>query len=582
VTDAAGLSTWQLHTRLMRFRPWLYAFNVLIWSANGVFPLGLGLAIKWLFDDLSGQRTAGVDVWTALALMGAIAVTRMANALVGTYTFASIWQSIASLLVNNLMEWLVAAPGTRRLPDAPGEVVNRFRDDSLEVLRYLDQYVDLGGALVFVAIGLAIMVSISPLATAVAILPLLGVFLLNRAVGSRLRVYRRVSREAAGQVSHFVGELFGAVQAVKVASAEERAMRHFERLNETRRRAALKDRLFGELLRSVATNMASIGVGAVLVLGATSTATLTIGDLALFVSYLNRMTQWIGFISQVLVQHKRVRVSYDRLIEVLDDAPPDQLVKHAPIYVTRDPPPLAPLERRPEDRLERLEVRGLTYRHPATGRGVADVDLTLERGSLTVITGRIGAGKTTLLRALLGLVPAEAGQVRWNGRVVDDPASFFVPPRCAYTPQVPRLFSESLRDNVLQGQPDGALEEALRLAQMEHDLAAFGDGLDTVVGPRGVRLSGGQVQRTAAARMFVRRPELLVFDDLSSALDVETERQLWDRLFEQSDLTCLVVSHREAVLRRADQIVTLEDGRLESVERREGPRAERQGSGLRR
>jgi ABC-type multidrug transport system fused ATPase/permease subunit len=566
----------------MRFRPRLYAANVAIWSANGIFPLGLGLAIKALFDDLSGARTAGLDAWTALALMGAIAITRMFNALIGSYMFASIWQSIASLLVRNLMEWLVVAPGTRQLPDAPGEVVNRLRDDAIEILRYLDQYVDLGGAAVFIAVGLGIMLSISPLATAIALLPLVGVIVLNRAVGSRLRGYRRVSREAAGQVSHFVGELFGAVQAVKVASAEERTMRHFDRLNETRRRAALKDRLFGELLRSISANMASIGIGAVLLLGATSSATLTIGDLALFVSYLNRMTQWVGFISQVVVQHKRVRVSYDRLIEVLDGAPPDQLVKHAPIYVTRDPPPLAPPERRPEDRLERLEVRGLTYIHPTTGRGVAGVDLTLERGSLTVVTGRVGAGKTTLLRALLGLVASDAGQIRWNGRLVDDPASFFVPPRCAYTPQVPRLFSESLRDNVLQGQPDHALEEALRLAQMDHDLAAFDDGLDTLVGPRGVRLSGGQVQRAAAARMFVRRPELLVFDDLSSALDVETERQLWDRLFEQPDLTCLVVSHREAVLRRADQIVTLEDGRLESVERREGPRAEGQRSGLRR
>src|SRR5207248_8377289 len=130
-----------------------------------------------------------------------------------------------------------------------------------------------------------------------------------------------------------------------------------------------------------------------------------------------------------------------------------------------------------------------------------------------------------------------------------------------------------LRDNVLMGQPDGALHDALSLAQMEHDLAQFPEGLDTLVGPRGVRLSGGQVQRAAAARMFVRAPELLVFDDLSSALDVETEQRLWERLerlqivnsrlqIEQSDQsamynvqsTILAVSHRRAALRRADQI----------------------------
>ena len=102
---------------------------------------------------------------------------------------------------------------------------------------------------------------------------------------------------------------------------------------------------------------------------------------------------------------------------------------------------------------------------------------------------------------------------------------------------------------------------------MEHDLEAMEHGPETVVGPRGVRLSGGQTQRAAAARMFIRRPELLIFDDLSSRLDVETERILWERLFAERDgggeaPTCLVVSHRRAVLQRADQIIVLEGGRV--------------------
>jgi ATP-binding cassette subfamily B protein len=106
------------------------------------------------------------------------------------------------------------------------------------------------------------------------------------------------------------------------------------------------------------------------------------------------------------------------------------------------------------------------------------------------------------------------------------------------------------------------LMEAVRLAVLDRDLEEMEEGLETRVGARGVKLSGGQIQRTAAARMFVRQPELLVFDDLSSALDVETERQLWERLFSKRDATCLVVSHRRSVLQRADNVVVMKEGRV--------------------
>jgi ATP-binding cassette subfamily B protein len=245
------------------------------------------------------------------------------------------------------------------------------------------------------------------------------------------------------------------------------------------------------------------------------------------------------------------------------------------------------------DQLVELEVRGLTYLHPSSGRGVADASFKLPRGSFTVITGRIGSGKTTLLRTLLGLLAPQRGEVRWNGQPVADMGAFFTPPRSAYTPQVPRLFSMTLRENLLLGldadQP--TIRRALYGAVLERDMAGFRDGLETLVGPRGVRLSGGQIQRAAAARMFVRQSELLVFDDLSSALDVETEKLLWERLsgrmngeggplvetvpedtssqasaFDlQPSATVLAVSHRRAALRRADQVIVLKDGRIEAA-----------------
>ena len=214
-------------------------------------------------------------------------------------------------------------------------------------------------------------------------------------------------------------------------------------------------------------------------------------------------------------------------------------------------------------------MAGLSYHYPAGARGIQDIGFKIERGTFTVITGRIGSGKTTLVQALLGLLPPDSGAVVWNGTPVRDPAEFFVPPQAAFTPQVPRLFSDTLRDNLLLGltESDLDLPAALRLAVMEDDVAAMEAGLDTRVGARGVRLSGGQIQRAAAARMFVRPADLLVFDDLSSALDVDTERLLWERVFARPDSTVLAVSHRRAALRRADQIIVLQDGTIAAVGR---------------
>jgi ATP-binding cassette, subfamily B, bacterial len=168
---------------------------------------------------------------------------------------------------------------------------------------------------------------------------------------------------------------------------------------------------------------------------------------------------------------------------------------------------------------------------------------------------------------VLGLLTPDRGEVRWNEHLVGNPATFFAPPRAGYVPQTPRLFSDTLKANILLGLPENAgdLDDAIHGAVLDRDLATLEAGLETSVGSRGVKLSGGQVQRTAMARMLIRRPELIVIDDLSGALDVETERDLWQRLFANGDVTCLAVSHRRAALNRADQIVVLKDGRIEAA-----------------
>jgi len=330
-------------------------------------------------------------------------------------------------------------------------------------------------------------------------------------------------------------------------------------MGEARRRLSVRDSVLGQMLDSIHFHLGAVAVGFVLLLGAHGirNGSFTVGDFALFVLFLDELMFLPTEIGRLINDLQRIDVSMQRMSTLLPTESPSALVAFAPVYLKSALPPLP--DEPPRERLEHLEIRGLSCAH-----GIDDVSLRVERGSFTVVTGRIGAGKTTLVHAVLGLVPVTRGEIAWNGRVVDDPATFFIPPRSAFTPQVPRLFSETLRENLLLGRPDGArsLDAALRAAVLEDDVLVLDDGVDTLVGPRGVKLSGGQVQRAAAARMFIRDAELLVFDDLSSALDAETEGELWSRLFERGrDVTCLVVSHRPAALRRADRIVLLEHGR---------------------
>jgi ABC-type multidrug transport system fused ATPase/permease subunit len=628
--------------------------------AGYLLPLLPGLIVRAFFDALTGAAPAGLGVWELAALMLAAGVAQVAHAVGNSVAENGVNLLHATLVQRNLLEHILEVPaGGQRAagdpraggatPQSPGEAVSRFRDDAAVVTRFVAWMADPIGQVALVVVTVAVLASINPLLTLAVFLPLATVLLLIQLATERIQRYRRANQEAIGGVTDLLGEIFGAVNAVKVAGAEARVVDHLRARNEARRKAALAEVLFTQVLGSISWNAGHLATGLVLLLAgqAMRAGRFTVGDFALFVSYLGHLAQSTGLFSELARQYKQQGVSYQRLFALLQGAPPQRLVDHHPLYL-RGPLPDTPHTRKTAaDRLRRLDVRGLTYTYPAASaspgptvppspgdppgderlvplpqngpavptahaphragedtaeagednaapprvRGIQHVDLALERGTFTVVTGRIGSGKSTLLRVLLGLLPKGAGEIRWNGDLVPDSAAVLVPPRVAYVPQVPRLFCESLRDNILLGWPqDGEEDEgpktndesglgagghsssvlrlssslpaALRLAVLDQDVRALERGLDTPVGPRGVRLSGGQVQRAAAARALVRDPELLVVDDLSSALDVETERRLWAGLFSQRRMTCLVVSHRQAVLRRADHIVLLQDGRV--------------------
>jgi ATP-binding cassette subfamily B protein len=465
-------------------------------------------------------------------------------------------------------------------------VINTFRDDAQTVEDTISWSVDQISIFVFVVVTVVTMVSINAQIALFTLLPLVAIVVTARAASNRIERYREASRTATERVSGAMGEIFGAVQAIQVATAEPHVLEHFRKLNAERQRMMVRDSVFERVLDSVYENIGAVGTGLILLLTASvmRDESFSVGDFALFVYNLGMLTEFMRGFGNFLAHYQQAGVSLNRMVALLQGAPAATLVTHQPLDLDKETGDKETREKKIE-RLRLLAVKGLTYHYAqskARGEGdgvenavhgIEDVSFQVAQGSFTVITGRIGAGKTTLLRTLLGLLPKQAGEVCWNGEPVTAPAEFFTPPYSAYTPQAPQLMSAPLKDNLLLGLPvtDGELERALHQAVLENDLATMPDGLATVIGPKGVRLSGGQAQRTAAARMFVRQPALIVVDDLSSALDVNTEQILWDRLFTLTaqgnghQPACLVVSHRRPALRRADQIILLKDGRVADV-----------------
>lgn len=560
------MSTLQFVGRILAYRPWHFAANVVVWGIFHVVPLAFAALIKVIFDTLSGTADAGWNPWTLLTLFLVVGIAGRPGLFAAAFNvYTSYYLTVLALLRTNLLGYLVAAAGSRSLPESPSEAVTRFRDDTEDVDQYIDMWIDLGGIAVYTAGALTMLFLVDPRIATVTCAPLVAMALVMRRLTPLIRRYRRAFREATEQVTGFIGEATGAVQAVKVAAKEEAMAARFAALSEVRRRAAMRDTLLGEVVRSVNRNLVDLGTGIVLLVAAAAmrSGSFSVGDFALFVNVLPRVTWFLTFMGEMVTRHKRTGVAMDRFDHLLQDSPPGTAAAHRPLFLW-GPEPAPPPGESVDDPLETLEVKGLTCLHPGGG-GIRDVSFSLKRGDFVVVTGRVGSGKTTLLRALQGLVPVQSGEIYWNGRRVEDPASFFRPRRSAYTPQVPNLLSASLRENILLG-VDGeeALAEALHLAVMEPDVAALERGLDTPVGARGVKLSGGQIQRTAAARMFVRRAELMIFDDLSSALDVHTEQAMWSRLFASGQPTCLVVSHRRPVLQRATKILVMKDGRVEA------------------
>lgn len=559
---------------LIKYKPFLYMLTIVLNLLIGFIPLIEGMVIKWFFDIIEGKEISIFRPYQLIILISVISIIHIL--LMRIYFVKSSFHNfyISILLRRNMLNSILKKHGGKAIDSSVGQVINSFRDDVSQIKTSLFWFATLIGQIIRAIGAVVILLFINVKITLIVFIPLVLVIRLAQKSEKNIEENREEGRKATGAVNGAVGEIFESILSIKVSGAKKDLMNNLKTLNEKRNKAMIKDSMLSKVVDSIYNNIINIGTGVILLLGvgAISKGRFTVGDFSIFVYYLASITDSVESFGNFIVYFKQTKVGYRNILNQIGmEENPENLVRHKNIYLDKYPKEKAHNEKglgksSLDNELRTIEVKGLTYLYNQSENGIKDINFTLKKGEVLVISGHTGSGKTTLLKSLIGLLPKGEGEIYWNGKRVENAKEFFIPPISAYTSQVPNLFSDTVKNNILLGlsEKDVDLDGAIKASVFERDLKELDNGLDTVIGTKGAKLSGGQMQRVAAARMFVRKPQLLIFDDISSALDVETEKLLWTRLLADDAVSCIVVSNRRVILEKADRIIVLKDGGIES------------------
>jgi len=437
-----------------------------------------------------------------------------------------------------------------RLPRTPpGEVVARSMDAD-RYARYADRWVDFVNGLLVAAITAVLAGTWIAGAVLLAVMATSALAsVLGRPAAGRSAAEASTARAAFGRA---LVSALESMRTVKLAAATPSVRRHLRLVDTGRVSAAVSEHRIQAFLQGVPMVMVQCGVVAAWAIHVAGGWGLAV---TLLVAGAVSGFDWFGRVAGMVVTEapgtRAWQVETARFAGGVDltrlPAGVDLVEGHAPL-----PAPV------PRVSLERLELQGLTAIHDDGTIGADGVDLTVGAGELVLLVGRVGSGKSSLLSALAGLVD-HRGRIRWNGTEVADPEVFLRPGQVSHISQVPRVLSGTFGDNIRLGH-ERPFAEPVSDARMSSDVAEAG-GQDAVVGHRGVRLSGGQVQRLALARALATEAELLLADDVSSALDAATEIELWHALRERGR-TVIGATSKRAALEQADRVVVLDAGRV--------------------
>jgi ABC-type multidrug transport system fused ATPase/permease subunit len=542
----AGLSLVRGTWKAMKLKPWWGLFSVLEFLVGSVFaPLGAITGYVWgrIVQSLTDHETpTGLTV--VLVVLLVIAPVVLADAF---RRYPRWWVEV---MLRVRMSVLLGQIRTRRLPRTPpGEVVARSMDAD-RLARYSDRWIDFSNGLLIAVIT---MIAGGTVLAGGILLAVMATSALASSIGRPIA--GRSAAKSSTARARFGRAVVSAVESartVKLAGRTPEVHAHLREVDSGRVEAAVFEHRVQTLLDGIPIVLVQIGVVAAWALFLGHVWGLAT---ALLVANAVNGFDWFGRVAGAVVTEAPGVAAWQRATSRFAGGGDLMLMPPGVDLVAGlAPDPVEP----PRHRLDRLHLDGVTVVHDDGTIGVSGVDLSVERGELVLLLGQVGSGKSSLLSALAGLLD-HTGSIRWNDTEVSDAEAFLRPAQVAHVAQVPRVLSGTFRDNVALGF-DRAFDQPVADARLSQDVADAG-GPDAVVGHRGVRLSGGQVQRLALARALAADTELLLADDVSSALDAATEIELWQALRERHT-TVVGATSKRAALAQADTVVVLVDGEV--------------------
>ena len=435
----------------------------------------------------------------------------------------------------------------------PGQVMSRMVADLTQIRLLLGPGIlNVTNTTLVYLVAIPLLLLMDWRLTLLALMPLPLLLGLGRVFAKYIYHFSREAQDKLGVLSTKVQENLSGVMTVRAYSLERSEERAFLTLADDYLASNIKlARLRGTMFPMMGL-AGSIGGVLVLWFGGQRIAAgqMTIGEFVQFNGYLAALTWPTIALGWMISLWQRGMAAMDRVNDIFS-APPTLI--DGPAAAGR--------------RTGVVELRNLTFRYVEDGEpALRDVSARINPGDLVVVVGRTGSGKSTLLKSLARLLEIDPGQLLVDGQDVTTLPLATVRHTIGYAPQDAFLFSRTIYENVAFGAPNAeedVVRRALKIANFDTDVSAFPEGVDTVVGERGVTLSGGQRQRTTLARAILPDPPILLLDDTLSAVDTETETEIIEALTQRGDdRTLIMATHRLACAAKADLILVLEEGRL--------------------